>query len=188
MAKKGTDDRRPSSHVPGPTPFELEFPGSSESANAVLIALIRTAAVVNNLHDEASREHKLSAAGRQLLAVLEGAGEPLSPTDISERLMVTTASITSLVDTLERRKFVKRAPDPDDRRRVLVSITPAGRKVVDRFLPEIVALQTETVASVSEGDRKRLIALLDTIKKRAAEMDATAVRKAAKPRGVPRHG
>jgi DNA-binding MarR family transcriptional regulator len=188
MAKTGTDDRRPSSRVSRPTPFELEFPGSSESANAVMIALIRTAAVVTSLHDEASREQKLSAAGRQLLAVLEGAGTPLSPTDISERLMVTTASITSLVDTLEKRKYVKRSPDPDDRRRILVSLTPAGRKVVDRFLPEVVALQTEAAAGISEADRKRLVALLDTIRQRAADMDATAVRKAAEPRGLPRHG
>jgi DNA-binding MarR family transcriptional regulator len=188
MAKKGTDDRRPSSHVSGPTPFEIEFPGASESANAVIIALIRTAAVVSAVHDEASKEFRLSAAARQLLAVLEGAGEPLSPTEISERLMVTTASITSLVDTLERRKFVKRTPDPDDRRRVLVSITPAGRKVVDRFLPEIVALQTAVAADISESDRKRLVTLLNTIKKQASTIDATAVRQAAKPRGVPRHG
>ena len=188
MAKKGTDDRRPSSRVSEPTPFELEFPGSSESANAVMVALIRTAAVVTNLHDEASREQKLSAAGRQLLAVLEGAGVPLSPTDISERLMVTTASITSLVDTLERRKFVTRSADPDDRRRILVSITAAGRRVVDGFLPEIVALQTAAVEGISEADRKRLIALLASIKQRATEIDATAVRKAAQPRGLPRHG
>jgi DNA-binding MarR family transcriptional regulator len=188
MSKKGTGDRRPSSHAAAATPFELEFPGSSESANAAMVALIRTAAVVTSLHDEASREQKLSAAGRQLLAVLEGAGEPLSPTDISERLMVTTASITSLVDTLERRKFVKRSPDPDDRRRILVTITPAGRKVVDQFLPEIVALQTAALDGISEADRKRLVTLLDTIKQQAAAIDATTVRKAAQPRGIPRHG
>jgi DNA-binding MarR family transcriptional regulator len=188
MTKKGTDDRRPSSHVSGPTPFEIEFPDGSESANALIIALIKTAAVVASVHDEASREQKLSAAARQLLAVLEGAGEPLSPTEISERLLVTTASITSLVDTLERRKFVKRSPDPDDRRRILVTITPAGRKVVDRFLPEIVALQTSMVAGISEADRKKLTALLNTIKQHATDLDAGAVRKAAKPRGVPRHG
>ena len=102
--------------------------------------------------------------------------------------MVTTASITSLVDTLERRKFVKRSPDPHDRRRILVSITLAGRRVVGRFLPEIVALQTAMADGISEADRKRLIALLDTIKQRAGDIDATDVRKAAQPRGNPRHG
>jgi DNA-binding MarR family transcriptional regulator len=188
MAKKGTDVRRPSSHVSEPSPFELEFPGSSESANAVAVALIRTAALVTNVHDEVTRELGLSAAGRQLLAVLEGAGTSLSPTEISERLMVTTASITSLVDTLERRKYVKRSPDPDDRRRILVTITAAGRTLVDQFLPELVALQTEMLDGVSEADRKRLIALLNKIRQRATEIDATEVRKAARPRGNPRHG
>jgi hypothetical protein len=53
--------------------------------------------------EKALRHHHLSRAGREALAVLEGAGQPLSPTTIAERLIVTTASVTSLLDTLERR-------------------------------------------------------------------------------------
>jgi len=188
MAKKGSDGSRPSSRVLAKTPFEIEFPGGSESANAAIIELVVTHQAVIDVQNEMLREMGVSQAGRQLLAVIEGAGEGLSPTAIADRMMLTTASITSLLDTLEARKFVKRAADPSDRRKILVAITPAGRKLVDRFLPEVVALQTEMMRGISEADRKKLVATLRTLKANAHAIDAAAVRKTAAPRGNPRHG
>ena len=70
------------------------------------------------------------------MAIIDGAGEPLSPTTIAERLIVTTATVTSLLDTLEKRGLVVRQPDPADRRKLLVSITDEARTIVDQFLPE----------------------------------------------------
>ena len=93
------------------------------------------------------RAHDLSAAGRETLAVLDGADGPLSPGVIAERLIVTAATITTVLDTLERRGMVERTIDKADRRRQLVSITPAGREAVDAFLPQIVTLQTELMRS-----------------------------------------
>lgn len=135
--------------------------------------------------DRALRHHHISRAGREALAVLEGAGQPLSPTTLAQRLIVTTASVTSLLDTLERRGLVERRPDPADRRRLLVAITDDGLALVDQFLPEVVALQTAVMARLSEPQRRQLVTLLATVRDDLDDLDIDAVVRAAPRRGKP---
>jgi DNA-binding MarR family transcriptional regulator len=169
--------------APEPSGFEHEFPGGSESANAGILALVRTGGASVALLDKALSHHGLSAAGRQALAVIDGAGHPLSPTAISERLVITTASMTSLLDTLERRGLVDRMPDPRDRRRLLISLTAEGQRTVDAFLPEVVALQTAVMSSLSETERRRFLRSLATIREAIDAVDVESVL-AAVPRRV----
>jgi DNA-binding MarR family transcriptional regulator len=186
MTKKGSDARGPSRRAPRPTPFEQEFPGSSPSANATVIDLVRTNSSLLGMINKSMNPYGLSAAGRQALAIIEGSGGPLSPTVISQRLFVTTASTTSLLDTLERRGLVERLPDPDDRRKVLVALTAEGQQVVDDFLPRVVALQTAALAGLSESERAQLRHHLAVIQETLAELDADAVAADAPPRVRPR--
>ena len=138
--------------------------------------------------NQALRHHRLSAAGRQALAILEGAGEPLSPTTIAERLIVTTATVTSLLDTLEKRGLLVRQADTTDRRKLLISITDEGRTIVDAFLPEIIALQTAVMAELSEPQRRQLLRSLAVVREGIATIEAEAIVAAAPKRGRPRHG
>lgn len=150
------------------------------------MALVRTGERLLACIDQALRHYRLSAAGRQALAILDGAGQPLSPTAIAERLIVTTASVTSLLDTLERRGLVERQPDPTDRRRLLIEITQDGKAIVDQFLPEVVALQTAALATLTEAQRRQLVELLAKVGANLTTLDADQVIRAAAPRGVPR--
>jgi len=63
--------------------------------------------------------------------------------------MLSSAGVTSRIDRLERRGLVRRLPDPDDRRGVIVELTDEGARLVD-----------EAVAAVAESDRQ-LLARLD---------------------------
>jgi len=71
--------------------------------------------------------------------------------------------MTSLLDTLERRGLVERHSHPSDRRKILVHLTDAARRIVEQTLPVQHAVITATVEDVSEADRKQLIATLSTI-------------------------
>ncbi|HET8785493.1 MAG TPA: MarR family transcriptional regulator [Candidatus Limnocylindrales bacterium] len=81
------------------------------------------------------------------LSALRIAGPPhrLSPTRLGRGLMLSSAGVTSRVDRLERRGLVRRLPDPDDRRGVIVELTEEGARLVD-----------EAVAAVAESDRQLL--------------------------------
>jgi len=166
--------------------FEREFPGGSESANATAFALVRTAEAFLAAFDKALRHHHLSRAGREALAILEGAGQPLSPTVIAERLIVTTASVTSVLDTLERRGLIERRPHASDRRRVLVVITDDGIALVNRFLPEMIAAQTAALSGFSQPQRRQLIGLLARAAAGLANTDIDEAVRTAAPRVVPR--
>src|SRR2546430_4899710 len=64
--------------------------------------------------------------------LLAGSDQQLSPTQLFRGLMLSSAGITSRLDRLERRGYVKRTRHPSDRRGVLVELTPAGRKVLQQ--------------------------------------------------------
>jgi len=81
-----------------------------------------------------------------VLGALRIAGQPyqLSPTRMAKGLMLSSAGITSRIDRLERRGFVRRLPDPDDRRGVIIELTDEGRRLWD----EAVGAQAEKEAVV----------------------------------------
>lgn len=100
---------------------------------------------------------------------------------------MTTASVTSLLDTLERRGLVERRPDPTDRRKLLIVITQDGKAIVDQFLPEVVALQTAALAALTEDQRRQLVELLTTLGANLTTLDVDEVIRTALPRGARRH-
>ena len=128
------------------------------------MAAVRTGEAFVALADRRLRSYRLSAGARQVLAVLDGENGPLSPSVIADRLITTTASMTSLLDTLQRRGLVDRRPDVDDRRRVLVTITPEGARLIRRLLPEMLALQDEVTSALSPADRAELVRLLNALR------------------------
>jgi len=68
---------------------------------------------------------------KSLIWLTEG---PLSLSGLAEAIGVDAPYATLIVDSLEERGLVERQPDPADRRRKLVSLTPAGREAVARVL------------------------------------------------------
>jgi DNA-binding MarR family transcriptional regulator len=57
---------------------------------------------------------------------------PMSAGAIAEATGLATPSVTALIDRLQRRRFVRRIHDPQDRRRVIIEVTPEG---IDAFAP-----------------------------------------------------
>jgi DNA-binding MarR family transcriptional regulator len=143
--------------------FEAEFPGADARATECYANLVRTGDLLIGLHNsQAWEEHRLSATAKQALAVLDGAGEPLEPGVISERLLITSGSVTSLLDTLEKSGLITRSRHPSDRRKVLVDITDAGTAIVDAMLPSLHAREraiiTDALTAAEQATLLRLVA------------------------------
>jgi DNA-binding MarR family transcriptional regulator len=90
------------------------------------------------------------------------ARQPMTLRELATALQSDAPYTTLVVDDLERRELVTRTPHPDDRRRKLVSVTPAGRRAArkaERILgTPPPAVQTLSAADLIELDR--LVALL----------------------------
>jgi DNA-binding MarR family transcriptional regulator len=152
--------------------FAEEFPDGDAVSTEVYATLVRTGSA---LMDEIDRVVQASSLAINLqitntLAVIEGAGEPLTPSEISARTLVSSATMTGTLDRLERQGLVRRLPNPEDRRSVLVEVTDAGRALCDRFLPGINALQIAVVSELEPAERHQLLELLGKVLAGAARV------------------
>ena len=172
---------RPSSSVPEPLrrvgdDFEDEYPGANALATECFANLFHAADLLMELHNRQSREqYQLSPSARQVLAVIEGAREPLEPSVIAERVLITTGSMTSLLDTLERRGLVRRMPHPGDRRKLLVDITPDAQAILDQLLPSLHARERDVIsAALTTREQRDLLRLIAKIQHAAIDARTTA--------------
>jgi DNA-binding MarR family transcriptional regulator len=108
------------------------------------------------LHNRQTRDdYQLSPSAREILAIIEGAGQPLEPSVIAERLLITTGSMTSLLDTLQKRGLIRRLPHPGDRRKLLVDITPHAQTIVDELLLSFHARERAVISSALNSAEQR---------------------------------
>jgi DNA-binding MarR family transcriptional regulator len=140
--------------------FEGEYPGASWLASRALRELEVVGGRIDALVADIARRYGVSHAALNALAVIEGAGGPIPAGEVSARMHITTGTMTSVLDTLERNGYVRRLADPDDRRRVLIDITPAAQRVLDQMLPDVQQI-AKTVMGVL--DDAALQSLLETL-------------------------
>ena len=119
--------------------------------------------------------------------MIEGAGEPLEPSAIAERLIITTGSMTSMLNTLESRGLVRRTPHPDDRRKLLIAITPEGAAIVDGLLPSLHSRERtiigEALTKVEQRQLRTMLAKVQaSIARHAADPPDRSVKRTKRPR------
>lgn len=91
-------------------------------------------------------------------------GRPeLSPSEIAEHLGVTRATITGLLDGLERDGFLERRHDSRDRRALTIHMTEKTRRFLDEFIPAHSRRINAVMANLDAHERRQLIALLSKI-------------------------
>jgi DNA-binding MarR family transcriptional regulator len=97
-----------------------------------------------------------------MLATLRRSGAPyrLSPSALFRSMMVTSGTMTNRIDRLEEKGLVRRVPDPEDRRGVLVELTEQGRELIDTALSAHVANEERILESLSKEEQHTLATLL----------------------------
>ena len=128
----------------------------------VLLALLRTAAVVKRPVARVIEENDLSLAQYNVLRILRGAGSQGLPTlAIRERMIEEAAGITRLIDRLEGSGLVTRDRTASkDRRQVYCRITDSGTRLLERLDPVVTAADDAALAML---DDERLTGLLDIL-------------------------
>ena len=90
--------------------------------------------------------------------------------EVAARMHITSGSVTSLLDNLERKQYVVRSSDRDDRRRVLVDITAAAQQLLDEVLPAIQQVARQLVDRIGPERQQALLDILDEVRQAAAEL------------------
>ncbi|MGY1708581.1 MarR family winged helix-turn-helix transcriptional regulator [Geodermatophilus sp. SYSU D00758] len=114
--------------------WRRERPELDTAAMAIFGRIYRAAKLAGDSQERTYAQFGITRADFDVLATLRRAAPPegLSPGRLTGALMLTTGGMTSRLDRLERAGLVARQPDPGDRRALLVTLTPAGRELIDR--------------------------------------------------------
>lgn len=161
-----------------------EFPDLDPTAAEAYLHLLRTADEVFALSEARLTAHGISQGRFGVLMLLWRCSEPRTgdvaitqppcgprtPAELADAAGVTRATMTGLIDTLERDGFVVREPDPSDRRMLLVRLTKKAENFLVRFLPIHFRGASEVMAALSESERKTLVRLLGKIQQQAATL------------------
>lgn len=152
------------------TDFEKRYPDSSAKATECAMNLVLTAELLEKRIASLIQPFNLSPATGLVLSILADSETPLSPNAIADRLIISRASVTSLLDSLEKRGFVKRQPHLSDRRMLLVELTDSGRQVANQFRPIVHQHQKVWLKALNKKEQEQLIQMLHRLQ--ASLMDS----------------
>ena len=142
--------------------WQVQRPDLDTSPLHVLSRLTRVSAQLDTARAQAFRDHDLDSWEFDVLAALRRTGPPftLSAGTLATQTHVTSGTMTTRVDRLLERGFVTRFPDENDRRGVLVALTPAGQSGVDGAIKDLLEQEKTALEALGPKEREQLADLL----------------------------
>jgi DNA-binding MarR family transcriptional regulator len=164
-------------------------PEGSELHNEVYAANRAYQRAVERMDEAATIYLGINRSDGRCLDVLEERG-PITAGELAAATGLSPAAITTLVDRLENEGFVRRGPDPADRRRVRIQLTEAARQAIGETYYPMAADGEPWIRARSDKELELLRDFLEMGAeinlKNAARVRAFAPRSRARRRGHPR--
>jgi DNA-binding MarR family transcriptional regulator len=145
--------------------WQSERPDLDVTPLQVLSRVSRLARHADRARRAAFGAHGLELWEFDVLSALRRQGPPyrLSPGGLLRTTLVTSGTMTNRIDRLEKGGLVRRDPDPQDKRGVLVTLTEAGRASVDAALADLLEAEQSLLAVLPAASRRTLADLLRTL-------------------------
>lgn len=142
--------------------WRAERPDLDVQPLQVLSRISRLARHLDRARRSAFAAHGLESWEFDVLSALRRQGPPyqLSPGALLHATLVTSGTMTNRIDRLASAGLVRRRPDPQDKRGVLVMLTDAGRDRVDAALTDLLGNEETLLAGLNPGEREALASLL----------------------------
>jgi DNA-binding MarR family transcriptional regulator len=123
------------------------------AAEELAVALLLTTERLRRFLTKIFEDHGVTPQQYNVLRILRGSHpEPLPTLEIAARLVEAAPGITALIDRLEGKGLVSRTRSPEDRRQVLVEITPAGFRLLEKVDPVLLEKLDAVFARFSSGE------------------------------------
>lgn len=146
--------------------FDLLYPAASVTATECAMNLVLTADLLQKRIAILLQPFHLTPASGLVLSMLADAASPLPPNEIADRLIISRATVTGLLDSLERRAYIRRRPHPSDRRMILAEITETGRQAASAFRPIVHQQEKEWFGVLGEEEQQQLLSVLHRVQER----------------------
>ena len=145
--------------------LDLDMP-FKDLLHEALLNIVRTADVLSQAGDVLFRKHDLTEAQFNVIFSLKYSGRKVTQSMLGRRLVVTRASITSVLDKLEAKGLVRRVEVPGNRRTNHVELTDKGKALIDDVEPKYRAVIHEVMSALDEPQVKQLMRSLESIRAR----------------------
>jgi len=131
------------------------------SAIEAHLTLLRVAGDVLNAFEAHFARHHISKGRFGVLVILKMTpGHQLHAAALAEMIAVRRATMTGLLDGLERDGLIARLGEQSDRRKTIIKLTLSGQRYIERILPDHFRRVAGLMAPVSEHERRTLVRLL----------------------------
>ncbi len=139
----------------------------------VMARVTRFAAIMNRSFDEVFARHGLRNGEFDVLAAIRRSGPPyvVTPSALSEQLMLSRAGMTNRLDRLDRAGLIHRRLDPEDRRSFLVTLTEKGMAIVDAAMSDHAANEAALLSGLSERQQQQLDDAMYTLLRMVKDRD-----------------
>jgi len=111
-----------------------------------------------------TKHQELTAPQFGVLEALAHLG-PMKMCDLGEKLLMSGANLTGVIDRLENKKLVQRVMQADDRRTYVIHLTENGGKLISKIFPRHAAAIAELTSSLTAAEKRQLISLLKKLGK-----------------------
>lgn len=132
---------------------------------AVIRALLRTFDILNRCLEVELGKHDSSPMQFAVMSALHLQGGKMVPTDIGKSVFRATNTVTSMLDTLEKKRLVRREPSSYDRRSINVVVTKKGERHAGRMIPIVEELSKNLLSCLDEQEKEVLNAVLRKLRK-----------------------
>jgi DNA-binding MarR family transcriptional regulator len=147
------------------------------------LVLLRVASDVIDAIEAYLALHGMSQGKFTILMLLNrDPASGMSPSELAEKSGVTRATITGLLDGLEREQLVIREGHAEDRRKAVVRLTPRAVQLLDGILPEYYRQIAEMMGGLLEEQKVQLITLLGKVSERVPAVSEANRRSPARAR------
>jgi len=144
--------------------FAERYPNMNPSALKTCAVLLRTGSDLLTAFETILGNHGLSQGRFLTLIVMNRTpDEAINPSTLAEKVGVTRATMTGLLDGLERDRLIERLAHPNDRRKIGVRLTDKGRHMLDDMLPDYYSYIGKFMANLTENERQNLVSLLGKV-------------------------
>lgn len=141
--------------------FARRYPQADVSAIATFLHLLRVATDFSTALDDCLSRHGLLQGRWWVLILLMREDNKTSlPSLLAEKAGVSRATMTGLLDGLERESLIQRVFDTEDRRRVSVRLTKEGEAKLDEVMPDYYSRLRLCMQGLDETERATLQHLL----------------------------
>ncbi|MBD2695204.1 MarR family winged helix-turn-helix transcriptional regulator [Anabaena catenula] len=142
--------------------WQQEVPQLDTSAVGIIGRVLRIARLLEKHRESILVDYGLNVWSFDVLATLRRQGQPfcLKPTELYSLLMLSSGAMTNRIDRLEQDDIVTRVRDAEDRRSIMVQLTPKGIQLADTVMPILFEKEKQLLSQFTADELQLFIPML----------------------------